>query len=120
MTVLSIDTERITDWETFHDVFAESLGFPPFYGRNMDAWIDCLTSVDDPDAGMSKVTVQPGAVLTLQLENVSDFASRCPELYAAVVECAAFVNWRRIEQGENAVVALSYFRSREAAPPNST
>ncbi len=45
---------QITDWDTFHDAFAATLGFPGFYGRNMDAWIDCVTSVDRDD-GMTAV-----------------------------------------------------------------
>lgn len=112
MTVVTIDTTEITDWNSFHDVFAQALGFPSFYGRNMNAWIDCMTSLDDPNAGTSKVTVPPGQVLTLQLAHIDDFVTRCPELYAAVTECAAFVNYRRIEQGECTVLALSYFRTR--------
>ena len=36
--LVKIPTEQITDWETFHTVFAEILGFPDFYGRNMNAW----------------------------------------------------------------------------------
>ena len=35
------DMPKITDYETFHDVFAEIFGFPGFHGRNLDAWIDC-------------------------------------------------------------------------------
>ena len=49
MPVVSIPTDRISDWESFHEVFSEVLGFPSFYGRNMDAWIDCLTSADGAD-----------------------------------------------------------------------
>ncbi len=109
-TVVAIPTNRIHDWASFHDVFAEAVGFPSFYGRNMNAWIDCMTSLDDPDAGMSRVHVRNGGVLTLQLEDVDDFAARCSEQYAAIVEASAFVNWRRIEQGGVAVVALSFFK----------
>ena len=47
MPVVSIPTNRIADWASFHDVFAETLGFPSYYGRNMDASIDCLTYADD-------------------------------------------------------------------------
>ncbi len=57
---------------------------------------------------MSAVNVEPSSVLTLQLDGVDEFAARCPEQFTALVECAAFVNWRRIEQGQNAVLALSY------------
>jgi hypothetical protein len=110
MTIVTLDTRRITDWDSFHAVFAEAFGFPDFYGRNMDAWIDCMTSLDDPDAGMTQVHAPSGGVLVLQREDVDDFSRRCPEQYAAVVECSAFVNWRRIEVGEPAVLALSFFK----------
>src|SRR5438876_10180405 len=104
-----IDGIRITDWPTFHTAFAEAFGFPDFYGRNMDAWIDCLTCLDDPDAGMTKIQVNGGGVLSLVIENAKDFKLRCPEQFAALVECAAFVNWRRIEPGDSAVLALAFY-----------
>lgn len=107
MPVVTIQDSRISDWSSFHDVFADALGFPDFYGRNMNAWIDCLTYRDEDD-GMSSVVVPPGDVLTLQLESGRDFAQRCPEQYAALVECSAFVNWSRIEAGERPIVALSF------------
>ncbi len=111
MTLVKLDTRRIRDWETFHDVFAELFGFPDFYGRNMDAWIDCMTSLDDPGGGMSTVHAPAGGVVILQLEHVNDFARRCPEQYAATIECAAFVNWRKNEVGEPAVLALSFYKN---------
>jgi len=110
MNVVNIDAGRIVDWDTFHAVFAETLGFPDFYGKNMNAWIDCMTDVDDPGGRMTAITVQPGAVLTLQLNNARSFAERCPEQYAALVEATAFVNWRRIDVGQPAVLALSFYR----------
>ena len=110
MVLIKIDARGIRDWDTFHDVFSAAFGFPAFYGRNMNAWIDCMTYLDEPSAGMSSVTVEPGSVLVLQLESVDEFAARCPEQYSALVECAAFVNWRRIEQGQSAVLALSFYK----------
>ena len=71
------------------------------------AWIDCLTYRDEKD-GIASVTVGPGDVLTLQLDEGSAFASRCPEQYAAMIEAAAFVNWRRIEGGLRPILALSF------------
>jgi hypothetical protein len=106
--VVVLDTRRITDWESFHSVFAETFGFPDFYGRNMNAWIDCMTALDAPADGMTTVHAPPGHVLVLQLESVKDFVVRCPEQYAAIVECSAFVNWRRIELGYEPVLALSF------------
>ena len=73
----------------------------------MDAWIDCLTSSDAPEDGMSNVHCEPETVLTLELENVEAFANRCPEQYKALIECSAFVNWLRLERGNPSVLALS-------------
>ena len=110
MPVVRIPTEEISDWASFHAVFQRSLGFPSFYGRNMNAWVDCLTSADALDDGMvaAEVVATDGDVLTLQLDDVAAFADRCPEQYEAVIECSSFVNWRRIEVGERPILALSF------------
>ena len=108
--LVRIDTTRIRDWDTFHDMFAEAFGFPDFYGRNMDAWIDCMTRLDDP-APMSRVHVPEGGVVVVQLDGINEFAVRCPEQYQDIVECSAFVNWRRLERGYTAVLALSFYKS---------
>ncbi len=74
----------------------------------MDAWIDCLTSLDAPEDAMSSIHCEPGSVVTLELSNVKAFENRCPEQYNAVIECSAFVNWRRLEVGDPSVLALSF------------
>jgi hypothetical protein len=48
-------------------------------------------------------------VLVLCISAVVDLKKRCPEIYDALVECSASVNYRRIEQGEQAVLALSFY-----------
>jgi hypothetical protein len=106
---VSIDASRITDWDSFHDTFAETFGFPGFYGRNMDAWNDCMTCLDDSDAGMSSVHVDAGDVVVLCISGATEFRKRCPEIYNALVECSAFVNYRRIERDAPAVLALSFY-----------
>ena len=103
-----IDLGEVADWDSFFDLFVAKLGFPGFFGRNMNAWIDCMTCLDSPDAGMTSVQVARGQVLVLELEGVSAFQRRCPEQYAALIESAAFVNWRRLEKGEPAVLTLSF------------
>jgi RNAse (barnase) inhibitor barstar len=107
--VVKIDLNKITDWKTFHTVFAEAFGFPDSYGRNMDAWVDCLYWLDAPEDGMTKVGAAPNGVLLLHLDNVKSFRQRCPEQYAAIVECAAFVNYQREKTGKDPVLALSFF-----------
>lgn len=105
MPTVAIPTSKIVDWDSFHATFAAALGFPDFYGRNMNAWVDCLTYGDDL---MTKFPFGEDDVLTLLLEDAKDFHSRCPDLYEAVIESAAFVNWSRIETGDRAVLALAF------------
>jgi RNAse (barnase) inhibitor barstar len=104
--VVRIPANKITDWETFHDVFQNALGFPDFYGRNMNAWIDCMTSMDAASDGLSTVNVLPGEILVLRIDDPFDFQRRCPEQYVALIECSAFVNCWRTELGESPVLAL--------------
>jgi hypothetical protein len=46
--------------------------------------------------------------VTVVIENAAEFAARCPEQYAALTECSSFVNWRRIEKGDPAVLAPAF------------
>ena len=106
--VVVIDTDRITDAQSFHEVFSQACGFPGFYGRNMDAWIDCMSSLDTPEDALTTVHVAPGSVVTLVLTHAVQFKKRCPALYDAVIECAAGVNRRQLEWGRSAVLALAF------------
>jgi RNAse (barnase) inhibitor barstar len=103
-----LDCNNIKDWDSFHNEFARVFGFPDFYGRNMNAWVDCLTSLDAPEDGMTSVHCEPSSVMTLELANVKAFANCCPEQYDAVIECSALVNRRRLEMGDPPVLALSF------------
>ncbi len=105
-TVVVIPTAGISDWDSFHSVFSDALGFPAYYGRNMDAWIDCMSYVDDPHAGMIAAPVAKGSMMTLRIDDAADFQRRCPEQSRALIECTAFVNYRRIEAGREPVLTL--------------
>jgi hypothetical protein len=64
-TRVSLDCTDIIDWDSFHKGIAKLLGFTDFYGKNMNAWIDCFTSLDAPEDGMSSFHCEPGTVVTL-------------------------------------------------------
>lgn len=104
--IVIIRTDKVVDWESFHDVFEEALGFPGYYGRNMNAWIDCLTYADDAESEMIASPVASGDLLTLSLADATEFKRRCPEQFDALIECTAFVNYRRREMGDGPVLAL--------------
>ena len=105
---IKFDTRVLKNWDAFHDTFVDKFGFPDFYGRNMNAWIDCMTSLDCPEDGMTTVHAPPGGVVVIQLEHVTDFRSQHPVLYDCITECSAFVNYRRMEMGKDPVLALSF------------
>jgi len=105
-TIVTIPAEQIEDWASFHRVFREVLGFPDFYGCNMNAWIDCMTDVDDSESGMSSLCIAPGELLMLRIDDAPDFRRRCPEQYDALIACTAFVNHRRMDRDAPPVLAL--------------
>lgn len=105
-TVITIAVDQIKDWDSFHSVFQATVGFPDFYGRNMNAWIDCMTYIDDPGNGMTTIAVEEGELVALRIDDAPDFERRCPEQYQALIECTAFVNYRRVELGGSPVLSL--------------
>ncbi len=109
VSLAKIECRNIDDWDSFHSEFDRVFGFPEFYGRNMDAWIDCMTSIDEPNDGLSNIHCETRSMLTIELNNAKDLKENCKEQYEAIIECSAFVNWRRIESGSIPVIALSFY-----------
>lgn len=98
---VTVNFSKISDWDTFHSVFSERMGFPDFYGKNMNAWIDCMSCIDDPDSGMSSVTVKPGESLEILVLGTEIAIKNCSEVFQGFIECAAFVNQRFIDSNTN-------------------
>ncbi len=69
--IVTLPSDKITNWDTFHSLFQETFGFPEFYGRNMDAWNDCMTYLDDSESGMSSITVAKEGLVVLKVENAT-------------------------------------------------
>lgn len=103
--LVRVDCSEAAD---LHGPFAKAFGFPDFYGRNWDAWIDCMSHLDEPDAGLSTIHVEKGGIVVIQLEQADALKRSQPDLLAALCESAAFVNWRRIEAGSAAILCLSF------------
>lgn len=110
MATAFIDTKKIMDWPSFHWVFQKALGFPDFYGKNMNAWIDCLSGLDDGSA-MCRFALQRGEMLHIEISNTADFLARLPEAFTELVTCTAFVNGRVRQAGNPPTVALVYLET---------
>jgi Barstar (barnase inhibitor) len=108
--IIRIDARRLTDPAGMHAALAEAFGFPEFYGKNLDALVDCLTHLDDLKAGMSRAQVLPGEVAVLVLEHTSGLGKKAADQMKALVDAVAFVNWRRLQKSQPPVVTVAYDR----------
>ena len=93
---VEIDASLITSWDDFHDIFSKAFGFPKFYGRNINAWIDCMSSIDEKDSGMTTFSINKDDTLVIELKNHEIFRKMYSEIYFELLECTAFVNERCI------------------------
>lgn len=105
-TIKKIDCSEILDWPSFHDVFISAFGFPDFYGRNLSAWVDCMTSLEDDFSGF---VVEKGKMVVLQLDHGQKLKDRSPEIWNAILELAAFVNYRRLECDQPPILIVSFY-----------
>lgn len=103
-----VDAGRIVDWDSFHRAFREAMGFPEEYAKDMGAWIDCMSHLDDPKAGMTQVAIEPGGILIIEIAKVIGFRARGPEQCAELIECTAFVNHRYVSAGQPPPLALLF------------
>ena len=94
MVRVRLNVEAITDWPSFHAECQRALGFPAFYAANMNAWVDCMSSLEEDD-GMVGVRLRPGELLFLELPGVKALNGRAPEVIDALVESTGFVNRER-------------------------
>ncbi len=93
------------DWPSFHTESQEKFGFPDFYGRNMDAWIDCLSGLRDDD-GMSSIVLSPDEILVIEVADSAFLRAESPHILAALEECIEAVNERYAEDGESPPLQL--------------
>ena len=106
--IVKLDGRKIA--KSFHDYFSEEFGFPDFYGKNMDAWIDCMTYLDEPEGGMStKIFVQAGESIIFHIDYVKFLKETNANAYNDLIECTAFVNYRRIDLEDSPLIYLSFF-----------
>jgi RNAse (barnase) inhibitor barstar len=99
MKTIIIDGKSLTTEDAFHDRFASAFRFPDYYGRNMNAWIDCMTD-HCPSHGF----------ISIHIENVSILKTEAQQLFESLVDCCAFINWRETSEGGAPLVALAYFK----------
>jgi RNAse (barnase) inhibitor barstar len=102
-----IDGNEIRDMASFHDVFGRTLKFFDGYGRNMDAWIDCMTDLHGPNA-LSSLNLPDGEQIQLVFRGTREFSQRSPDIIRELIECTAAVNRHYQKQNNEVRVALVF------------
>jgi Barstar (barnase inhibitor) len=103
MPRIVLPTHEIRNEKTFHAVSRRVFGFPDFYANTMDAWVDCLSCLDDPAADMSAFTLAPGELLVIVVPGSAELKD---EVFTALIDGSIAVNTRFAERGKPPVVAL--------------
>lgn len=105
MPTVSMNGEAITSWDAFHDESQRVFGFPEFYGRNMNAWVDCLSYLRDDD-GMSKFRLKPDEVLRIEVRYAERMRAQAPEILDDLAFCIEAINERYADYGEKPALEL--------------
>jgi hypothetical protein len=105
MATVRIDGEKITTWDAFHSESQAVFGFPDFYGRNIDAWIDSLASLRE-DEGLTKFKLGPDESLEIEVLRSDVLRRLAPEILGALKEYTSIVNQLYIENGEEPPLSL--------------
>ena len=106
MPIVQIDGWKINDWTSFHSTCREVFGFPSFYGMNLNAFIDCLSYIDEDD-GMSNIILKPDEHLTIELLESKDFQLRVPEVFDGLIDSIQAINQRFIDDGKQERISLA-------------
>lgn len=105
MPTVHLDGDKISNWRAFHDECKGTFGFPDFYGRNMDAWIDCMSTLREDD-GMTRFKLRPDETLEIQVLHSDSLRRTAPDIFRALSECVSIVNDDCIENGEKPALTL--------------
>ena len=107
---VEIDGKTLCDWDSFHRTFAKTFGFFDGYGRNMNAWIDCMGCMreDNPEQRLSEYHVPKDATLTIRLKNVEVVRNAEAGMLHELLDCSAFVNGRELDRGDAQLLAIAY------------
>ena len=105
---IALNPNAIYDWASFHRESQHALGFPVDYGRDMDAWVDCMISLRDDADRRVGVRLGEGEMLQLELAEVEQVRERVPEFLETLVDAVAEVNRRFVEAGQSPAVTLIF------------
>jgi hypothetical protein len=94
MKAIEIPEDIFADEQDFHRRFSILMGFPGFYGHNWNAWIDCMSYIDDPSAEMSQVLIALDESLEIRIIIKDGNTYYRTTTWGLFCSCVAAVNGR--------------------------
>ncbi len=99
-----IDFSKINILEEMHNQLKETFGFPEFYGKNVNALIDCWSSLRFPLDGMNELTIdKPNEVVLFKAIKLS---SKSLVILNHLIIAIENVNSRNLEIGQTPCILL--------------
>jgi hypothetical protein len=105
MATVQLKGANLTDWPAFHAECQSAFGFPAFYGRNLDAWVDCLSYLRDEE-GMTKFRLKPDEVLQIIIADSALMREQAPDMLDEITFCVQGINERYEDYGEKPALEL--------------
>jgi len=105
MATVRINGAVITDWDSFHTECQNAFGFPGFYGRTMDAWVDCLSYLRDDDT-MSVFRLKPDETLKIEVQDADLLRKHASDILEEMAFCIGGINERYEDYGEKPALEL--------------
>ncbi|MBI3229391.1 MAG: barstar family protein [Burkholderiales bacterium] len=105
MASTQLDGALIKDWDSFHDECQRAFGFPEFYGRTLDAWVDCLSYLRDAD-GMTRFQLGTDEKLRIEILHAEQMRQQVPDILEEISFCIGGINERYGDYGEQAALEL--------------
>lgn len=106
--VRRLSGRRMTDLGGVFDEAAAALQFPDYFGRNLDAFDECLRDLELPEA--------PGGTAIVVVTEAESMLSSAPGRREWFAEAVRDANDVRIERGMGVVVVV--FSTRDDTPPD--
>jgi RNAse (barnase) inhibitor barstar len=91
LTRISVNGASIVNWPSFHDEFSRAFRFVDGYGRNRDAWIDCMTDLHGPKS-RSGLRLPAGESIEIILSHSATVANSYPEIFADLLRLVRYAN----------------------------
>ncbi|AHG20350.1 hypothetical protein Z042_12425 [Chania multitudinisentens RB-25] len=87
---VKIDFSKIKTLDDFYTELSNLFGFPDFFGRNINALIDCFFSLRYPQDEMTKIHVTDSEYLLIELYHFSLATNEIKETLIVTIENVSF------------------------------